>query len=1290
MAENIVNLSGVSGKKNDSQNDAQNVALNGISGQEIIEYFDKSFDKVVNSIVSVSDTFTQSFGNTRKGTVLDVLSGISSKLDVIVNKSIVAKDLIPSPKNVIRNGGLENRETTVKPEQVVITHELAANGFADAISKVVTPEFASALLGMQEFMNKDKVNEFNTGFRLFAKGIADGLGSINKNFDNAIEVVKSLTGLQSVFSTLIGATESQEFTVFGKKFSIVKRKQIFNEEAITDFRNGFISVAQAIGTGLQAIQGATSKRIETLEQVGTFVETLGNVLGMTRESGTNFRLFDMELISFSRSKLLFDKENIDRFAKGTKKIISLFSSFAKDLSKIKLSDEVVSSISVVSDTISKFADDEWKNAGATMRSISVGFALLAGSTSILASTAKTLIAGANGLNRFVDIISSSLSTLGSKDFSAAAENLRNLSSGLATVGLASVEFVALSPVTIAAMGILRLFGDTLNFLGAKEMGESILKFTLSIATLGLSIWAFSEIVSIDGMIKTAGAMALLAGAIYLFNGVGNGKFFGGIKTSSKSPIQTMVAVAGGIALLALSVWAWDELTDGIGAGTYVEVIAALAGIAGTMWLYDKVSGKSTKNILFVAAGVAALGLALKVWEWLAPNPLTAVYAVGAIAGIGGALMLWKTVTPQTAVSMIAIAGGVAALGISFAFWNQIQIPTLLAAGATILALAGIAAIYSNPLTSAGALSMLAVGASVLALSGGLYVLSKIPDTTEAISNFVTSAINLCHGFAEIALHAIPAALGATLMIPVAGSAILVGGSLALIQLLNYDAAKIADFGLAMNALADAYDSLSLVSLTKSVLKSGEMVLVAAASIPVAGLIWLLNKIPIKPDKIKNNFEPSLVALQDAWEELSLLKMTKGAVKAGEMLPLVAGTLAAIRAIREVQNLTIDKPLLDSNLLSMNSFVESVVDVFDNLSDKVEKVKESASGVKTIGDACYALAQAVHAISKLEIVESEVRDGKLVPKNIRKLTDRDFELVSVGVAKMLSSLTNPLLAIAEAGNDDYTIAGIKIAGKNKIKAAVESVSGIGAIFTPMAELITAIGSTELLKQKDTRGAINLGVVLRIITDSLSTFVGKIVALNIGDNSKTNLEGATNGFVKLFNAIQKVDPTGIQSVRNEIDLIFEKIKNDGPWNKMRDNMLKYAGAVLSIKNSINGMDLRKLINLEKLTANLKEANANGNMQRLIEAVAELVNVTQSQTAMLNEGFGNMTSGLGDINSTLQPDATGNTSGFDIQDSVPNHSPSPEPQVSSGTSAADKIAVAINNLTQVVKTKNRVNGI
>ena len=98
----------------------------------------------------------------------------------------------------------------------------------------------------------------------------------------------------------------------------------------------------------------------------------------------------------------------------------------------------------------------------------------------------------------------------------------------------------------------------------------------------------------------------------------------------------------------------------------------------------------------------------------------------------------------------------------------------------------------------------------------------------------------------------------------------------------------------------------------------------------------------------------------------------------------------------------------------------------------------------------------------------------------------------------------------------------------------------------------------------------------------------------------------------------------------------------------------------------------------------------MQRLIEAVAELVNVTQSQTAMLNEGFGNMTSGLGDINSTLQPDATGNTSGFDIQDSVPNHSPSPEPQVSSGTSAADKIAVAINNLTQVVKTKNRVNGI
>ena len=1256
-SNNILKLTGVSGKNN-RRNAAKGTAMNGLTYQSFSTYMDAAVDKIVKSVVSVSNTISAKVKpDTPKSNDTALFQSMVNSLEKISNSL--------DPKN-------------------------SSTQFAEGISKTITPEFVSALTGMRSLMNQKAVKSFSSNFIQFTKGLSAGLDLLNKDFKQATDVLNGLAGIKDTISLLLGSTETQTISAFGKKISFTRRKNLFDEELINEFQLGFVSFAKSISSGMSYIKSSIDGSKDSLGSLLDFMKTITSLLGSTYETPISLSLFGIDIAKFNSESSVFSKSNVRNINKAMNAIGTSMISFAAKLNKIELKDKTVTSLESMTDILDKFSSNSWKSIGPNLKAVSAGLSTLSLSAILFSSLSGVIEKAAVGLNKFVDILSNSVPQLGSKEFGSAAMNLKMLASGLSAVSIASVLFVTLSPITIAAMGILKLLGGTLNFLGSKELSASLMKFTLGIAGLGLAIWAFSEIVSIEGMLKTAGAMALLAGAIYLFDGVSNGKMFGGIKTSTKSPVQTMLAIAGGIALMALSIWAWDELVDGVGGGTYVGVIAALAGIAGVMWVYDKVSGKSTTNILFVAGGVAALGLAIKIWDWLGPNPMTAFIAVATVAGLGGAMMLWNSVTPMSGLSMLAVAGGTAAIGLSLLFYKDIPIETLLTTGGVLLGLAGIAAIYSNPLTTVGSVAMLAVGVGVLGLAAGLKILSELPDLSQPIDSFMYAAKELCLGFAMLSVPAVLAAVGSILMIPVAAASILVAGSIALIQLINYKPEKMEQFGAALKAFESAWEDLSLVSLTKSLVKVTEMLIVAGATLPVAGAIWALSKIKLNPDKIKNELTPTLLALQDSWEELSLLSMSKGAKKATEMKVLAAGTTSAINAIREVQELSMDKRLIDNNLSTMLSFIDSSVELFENAADKAEQIKDSAESVKTIGDACYSLATAIHAISKLEIIESEVRNGKLVPVRVRKLTDKDFQNVGLGVAKMLSSLTDPLLKIAEAGDNDYSIMGIKIAGKNKIQSAIESVSGIGAVFSPIAELINAIGSTDLLKSKDTKGITNLKLTLTAITDALHGFIAKISTLNMKENSKLDLTGATDGLAKLFNVINKIDPTGIKGVREQIDAIYDKISKPEPWTLMAKNMMKYAGAVLSIKNSINAIELEKMVSLERFAEHVKTANMNGNIERLIKELKELVNVTNQQTEAITSGFGEMSAGLGEVNSTLQPEASGNTSGFDVGNDSNDQQQNTKQNSSSGSgnnSAAEKIAQSIQSLTQVIKSRKHI---
>ena len=882
--------------------------------------------------------------------------------------------------------------------------------------------------------------------------------------------------------------------------------------------------------------------------------------------------------------------------------------FFKSIAKTNVSLDVAENMSLALDAIlgSLTKNKLSMKTGKELVSLSGGLWVLGKAISAISKMEKGIERGGTVLANFADKLAEKYS---SRRVRKTVSSIKVLAVGIATLGLAISAFALISPLAVVAAGALAIFGIAVRkTVASKKTTIGLAIFTTSLAMLGVSLWAFSEVAA-QYLPSVIGGLALLGGAIWL---LGNGGKFGKISLTGKPPYKVLGYLAVGLATLGLAIWAWQEL--GLtGEGTAL-VAGGIAMLAGATWVMSKIDSPKTQTTFMVMAlGVGVLGGAI--WVWGKAGITWDQLAIVA-AGVGGLAIVTRLVAnvPITAsVNMLLMATGVAALGGAIWVWTKSGVTWDLMGmiGVGIAGLAIAAYALGNPIALLGAATMAVLSVGLIAISGAMSIIAKSDITVDTVTEFTKSLNIITLGFAALAIPAVPAAVTSVMLIPV-----------------------------------------------------------AVSSLTMAGIFALLSNIKINQDRIKI-FGKSINILVDAYDDLGLIKTGKAALKAVACIPIATSSIATATAIRILQMLNLDQDRISQNADAMGMFLIKMTDVFSDVGPRIEKVKSGVAAVGNLANVIKSLADAVLTVSKMEYPENKIVNGKIVPVALRKLTDKDFDNVGVGIGKMLNALIDPLITIGSA-QETYTIGGFTIQNPfgsgNKVKKGINAIKGIGEIFTPLANVVkaitetgalgkdgqeaatklqTIIGSmlkaigdsvvklsgikfedaddlkksiegittvfkpignllqtlsqTGILSNDNKDGAAKLNTTLTTISNTIVAVVTKLAGVS-GENSK--LESVTKNLSNMFAVISKADATGITKIREEVDKLYKKLSNVKPWNAFRINFREYTKSAGQIVRHINGLELEKAVLLSEMVKDLKDADENGNIERLIEKIKELI--------------------------------------------------------------------------------------
>ena len=895
----------------------------------------------------------------------------------------------------------------------------------------------------------------------------------------------------------------------------------------------------------------------------------------------------------------------------------------------------------------------------------------------IASFGKAAMLISKGQDVLVSLIKSISEHLGTNRVKRAANSMKVLSIGIATLGISLVAFAAISPMAVIAAGVLVLFSKAVRMsVGSKKTTLGLALFTTSLAMLGVSLWAFSEVAA-DYLPSIIGGLALLAGAVWLF--AGGGKFMG-VKTMGKPPYKLLGYLAAGLATLGLAIWAWQEL--GITGEGMLLVCGGLAMLAGTTWAMSKIKQTSFSNMALLAAAVGVLGGALWLWEKANISWETIKKVSVAMLGLTFSAFVVQKVPMKAGAAMNILAVGVAVLGGSLWVWQKANITwdtcEIAAVGVAGLAIAGL--MFSAVPMTAG-VSMILMSAGVAALGGAMWIWVKSGvtwDTMEIIGTGVAGLVVSAYLMANpIAL------LGAASMVVLGVGLIAIAKGFEMMMKANIDIEKTQTFASALNIVTNGMASL-VVPAALAMAASVMLLPVFWASRDMANLFFKISLIKINQNRIKI-FGNSVKELVNLYDSFGLIKVGKAAAKALAIIPVAHSSFWTAIAIRMVAALNIDKDRIEQNAEGMSWFINKMVDVFASAGDKVKKTRAGVKAVSGLAGTIKSLADAVLTVSKMEYTENEVRDGKIVPVRVVKLTEKDFQNVGNSIGKILSALTEPLIVIGSQQQTyklgKWTITNPFGSG-NKVKKGIEAIKNIGQIFTPLAEVVKSITGTGIFKEggdkiqktlQDTIGGLlsalgnqmkefsalefedSKGVekTIKSITGMFKPMGDLIAAIGksgilAGKVSKaaqqageaaqgqgqsnaqdlnTILTGISSAIVsmvqqfsqiqdsnsikavsesvgKLITDISKANANPIIRIRQEIDAIYAKLKDVKPWNTFRVNLREYERSTGRMVNHINGLELEKAVLLADMVKDLKDADENGNIERLIEKIKELI--------------------------------------------------------------------------------------
>lgn len=1040
---------------------------------------------------------------------------------------------------------------------------------------------------------------------------------------------------------------------------------------------GFKMSTGIFGSGIKSLIGklnesAKNVKFDEIDKPLSIISTLAN-LAASEETG-GFTL-NAKWFSFKGTKIKLSQKTAKRFSSVMSTIVDAFVDNVKKLNGkglIPTEERLRKFGSIISQWLAplgalssskQFSKKNGNHFKASLLGIAEGLESLTKSLK-LASKAKVPKSLLTTIDKIVKRFSS-------KDAITAQKTMKGFAVGLSTLGLALGAFALLTPaVLVAAVGI-KVFGWAIKGLTDRRgAAKSMTLFTVSLATFGIAIWAFGEVVTGESMIKTIGGLIVLYLATNIFSGGGLkiGKW--NIKGGKPSWKNVMLSAAA-LASVGLAIHYGFKDLEGMDLLKVAGGVGAMA-VAMKVWEKLKISKVQAANMIACGVGVAAIGLGLQSFRGL--DISTVLIASAGIAGVGASMKLIEKIKikPKDILNMLAIAGGVGAIGIALHLWTGITWETVGVAAAGMGAVAISLTILSNVSNALMGAAALAAGA------GSVYILGLALKSFVGVDwktfGVMAATVGLTSG-AIIGLGFVPVALlGAAALAAGGGALMVLSLGVKAFPLLTPEqllamGTFVAGYGVALAAMGVASPFILLGSVALST--------AGLALKPLAKGASTLKGVEKKTFDVMSY---GITSVRDTFAN-GVLKYAKASLGAAAFLPTANTMVPIAKAMKLIGSIPVDAKELKSKIGIVNTFVATCTKVFGNLSLKqMVKIRGGIAAVSKLGNVVKSIAEGVQAIANLRFYEYEVdSDGNIKVKDVKSFTDKEFEMVGTGLGKMIDALSKPLAEIGEKTPKFKLWNGVEVPvpGGNLVKLGIDAIGGLGELVANLAEGLKVAAEANLKPelyesfangistfiekvqepfakigantegkgfmglfrgkadaQRGIEAMQGIGDVLSPITEILSSFTEGDGKVNKGELFRDSITPFIEGMETLINwveggqkistisnlwsslatSISAITSTNIKTLADDTKSLVSAF-TDNKWTKAFSNLDKLNSKLKTVAGNLKNLEYNKLVITNSIVKELNKATDSHHLLALIEAMLELIDKIDEKSSVIN---------------------------------------------------------------------------
>lgn len=1063
-------------------------------------------------------------------------------------------------------------------------------------------QFGSMMTNMSKFINPINALSLAVGFKLISKTISNGLQTIFVPLSK-IRIKPLSIATQFIESSLLGLID---------KFKQYKIKDAINISSMTFGLGKVFNALQLISNSLFDTKFPSKNTVDAFAYLSSVGIT--NILKISK-----LRLNPINAILISRnlgkivdaiisvgdklSSVKFpSKEKVDDLKyfvyEGLASVLTI------NLPLIGFGKNWKNKMHNILDTILNWTDElnliridskKYEELGKSLSTLlhsideSMSSKILV-KTKMLQLTFNTLIAVSKASDKininvsFVKPLNQLVETFASKNFSLGIKNIKSFTVGIATLGVALAAFAAITPlVFVASLGIKTLGWAVRSLTFGKGKSNplvSIALFTASLATLGVAIWAFGEIVSGTAMLKTVGGLATLYLASQIFSGQGLkiGKW--NIK-AGKPAWKTMIGTATAIAAVGLAIHYGFKDLQGMDLVKFAIGLAAF-GVAMKVWSKAKIKLTDGASMISSAAGIGALGIGMTAWRLV--TPAAVLVATGGLLGIGVGMKIWSSlsISPFTGLSIAAVGAGIGALGLGIATWRLVTPAAALTAALTTLSIAGILHIIP-PTALFGAGALAAAGGALFVMGLGIKMFPNDPKHLLSVAGFV-GAIGLAIS-----------GLGAIAPIAIMGAGVLSISGLAMLA-----------FGHSLSEMSKAGVTIDTVNVAKSTILGiaetfgNNKMLMAKASIGATAFIpagiALRQILPnliliseIKTDKkqldtnldfVKSFILKTSEIFGSVGKETSLVNLWKGVKSVSDIGSTIKTLAEGIVAIAELKFYEYNVVNGKLQIKSVRAFTKQDFDTVGTglqlLINAVTKPLADIGKTKPRWFGRTDVQKGINSVKELGSLVKNLADGVVNSIEATKI-DGLYEKVGKGLSDIINSVQGALISI---GKDGKT--------KRSVKKGIKALSDISSVIEPLSNLMNAMNNNNGIDFKKEVDNIVLGM------NSLLSFVNK---------NKVKIDDIS-WFKTFSESLEQIHSTEIVAVNDAFDSMLTKMADDRKWKKTFTNLDKLASKLKTITTSFNSTDTAKLMLVDSISKEINKANDNSKLSALIEVMLKMV--------------------------------------------------------------------------------------